>query len=79
MRQGAAVYIFKLAAQRDAVGGAARADVVLAGQLGKIMRGGFAFHSRVGGDDEFVNDAFSQTCGEKVKADFVRADAIERA
>src|SRR3546814_10398964 len=36
---------------------------MVAGELGEVVRGGFAFHSGVGGDDQFLHLARRQVLG----------------
>src|SRR3546814_6577989 len=54
MRQRPAVHVLEFAAQRHAVGEAAGAHTMVAGELGEAVRGGFAFHGGVGGDDQIL-------------------------
>ena len=45
---------------------------------GDIMRGGFAFRSRVGRQNHFLNFTFIQSRRQFVQPDVDRADAIQR-
>src|SRR3546814_20505905 len=60
MLQRPAVHVFEFAAQRPAVGEAAGAHTMVAGALGEVVRGGFAFHGGVGGDAQLLPPARRQ-------------------
>lgn len=78
MRKRATVDEFKFATQWDAVGEPARFHVRRLGQLRKHVRGGLAFHGRIGGDDHFLDFAFAEPGSEQVEAELPGAEAIHR-
>ena len=59
MRQRAPVHVLQFAAQRHAVREPARRDLVLARELGQVMRGRLALDGRIGRDDQFPHLAFA--------------------
>ena len=63
------------AARRARGGSGARR---LARELREVVRGRFAFHGGIGGDDQFLHLAFGEARGELVEAELARADAVER-
>ena len=46
--------------------------------FGKIERGRFAVHGRIGGDDHFLNRAVAQPLEQLLDAQGVGTDAVER-
>ena len=78
MSQRRLIGVLKLSAQRYALRKTRKADRVAGGQAGDVMRCGFAFHGRIGRDDDFLDRFVGQTSLELVQSDIIRADAIQR-
>ena len=77
MRQRAAIDVFQFAAERHAMRQPARMHLVRTRELGQVMRGGLAFHGRVGGDDQLLHFALGQPLRELVEETGVSADLVE--
>src|SRR5262245_40273692 len=78
VRERAAVHVLELAAHRDAVRDARRADAAPRDQLADVVRGGIAFDGRVGREDHLLDLALFEQRLEAVEAELLRANAVER-
>ena len=56
----------------------ARMHLVLARELREVVGGRFAFHGRIGGDDEFPDIAFGEARSETIQTQLARTDPIQR-
>ena len=74
----AAVDVLELAADRHAVRDARRAQAERRRDLGQEMRRGLALDRGIGREDHFPDLAFAEQPLERVDADLVGADAVER-
>ena len=78
MRKCAAIDEFQLAAKRYAMRKTTGTHLMLARDLAEVMRSGFAFHGRIGGDDQLAHIALGQSPSQHVETEFLGAETIKR-
>ena len=70
--------MLKFAADRQAARDAAHLQIAREQQFGDVMRGGFAFHREIRGDDYLTHDGIVCALDQTVEMNVFGADAIER-
>src|SRR5689334_23761850 len=79
MRQRAPIHQFQLTTERYAVGDARGDQAFAAEQLGDVVRSGFTFHGRVGGQNDFSESTGLFDPRHQLRnADSLRAQTVER-
>lgn len=78
VRQGTAINVFQLTANRHTVRDPARTDAALGGQLSEEVGGRLSFHRRIGRENQLPDRTLVQNCFELPDAQLLGSDSIER-